>query len=538
MNYVAEFYKSNAEERKENASNFFKNVEMTEDVSEKIDKLKLTIKRAQREIAKSEENIKELSGLLYSKEYETIDKKYVIRYSGSRNGGDYYFTAPAGVVTNPNEWEEEDEAKTIIINAENKTGEIYIPVGYLYENAAVIAREYHYSITGTYSKANFNIINTYIIGIFDDYCYSSTGDYSTGRWGVKNNILRRITAAPFLEKFYGLENLKSALGNDYNLGQVCDNYHSNKAFEIILKTAPDSLKRKMITTSYSEAAPVYKLLNLKKETWDKAIEKGIEEYVYELGAWLTDPKFNKTEMEWIDFIEYINGKQADLDFYEIEYNPRWNTRNYNGNRFEICRLIGTLAYSYNRYECFRNYYSFGKFSDYAIEETINQGYTSVDSFVDDLRDYLSMCINQDTKPTLYSSYLKQTHDIAARNFKLYVSEQDEKKFEEHYKDVNAAYYGDYVIMPPKSTKDVRQEGNALNHCVASYIKRIIDNETTILFLRKKEKKDESLVTLEVRNGGIIQARGAHNRKVTKDELAVIKRYAENRELVISASVSC
>ena len=54
MNYVAEFYKSNAEERKESASNFFKNVEMTEDVSEKIDKLKLTIKRAQREIAKSE----------------------------------------------------------------------------------------------------------------------------------------------------------------------------------------------------------------------------------------------------------------------------------------------------------------------------------------------------------------------------------------------------------------------------------------------------------------------------------------------------
>ena len=91
MNYVAEFYKSNAEIRKETASNFFKNVEMTEDVSEKIDKLKLAIKKAQREIAKSEENIKELSGLLYSKEYETIDKKYVIKYSGSRNGGDYYW---------------------------------------------------------------------------------------------------------------------------------------------------------------------------------------------------------------------------------------------------------------------------------------------------------------------------------------------------------------------------------------------------------------------------------------------------------------
>lgn len=538
MNYVAEFYKSNAETRKETASNFFKNVEMTEDVSEKIDKLKLAIKRAQREIAKSEENIKELSGLLYSKEYETIDKKYVIRYSGSRNGGDYYFTVPAGVATNPNDWEEEDEAKTIIINAENKTGEIYMPVGYLYENAAVIAREYHYSINGTYSKANFNIVNTYIVGVFDDYCYSSTGACSTGRWGVKDNILRRIAAAPFLEKFYGMENLKTALGNEYNLAQVSDNYRNNKAFEIILKTAPDSLKRKMITTSYSEAAPIHKLFGLKKETWDKAVEKGVEEYVYELDTWLTDPIFNKTEMEWVDFIEYIHSKEADLDFYEISYRPRWSVRGPKGNYFEKCGLIGALASNYHRYECFRNYYSFGKFSDYVIEETINQGYTDVDNFIGDLRDYLSMCINQDIKPTLYSSYLKQTHDIASRNYKLYVSEQDEKKFEEHYKDVNAAYYGDYVIMPPKNTKDVRQEGNSLNHCVASYIKRIIDGETTILFLRKKDKKDESLVTLEVRNGGIIQARGAHNRKVNKDELAVIKRYAENRELEISAGVGC
>ena len=538
MNYVAEFYKSNAEIRKETASNFFKNVEMTEDVSEKIDKLKLAIKKAQREIAKSEENIKELSGLLYSKEYETIDKKYVIKYSGSRNGGDYYFTVPAGVVTNPNEWEEEDEAKTIIINAENKTGEIYMPIGYLYENAAVIAREYHYNITGTYSKANFNIVNTYIVGVFEDYCYSSTGACNTGRWGIKDNILRRIAAAPFLEKFYGMENLKTALGNDYNLAQVNDNYRNNKAFEIILKTAPDSLKRKMITASYSETVPVYKLFGLKKETWDKAVEKGVEEYIYELDTWLTDPIFNKTEMEWVDFIEYIHGKEADLDFYEINYRPRWSSRGPRGNYFEKCGLIGTLASNYHRYECFRKYYSFGKFSDYVIEETINQGYTDVDNFINDLRDYLSMCISQDIKPTLYSSYLKQTHDIASRNFKLYVSEQDEKKFEEHYKDVNAAYYGDYVIMPPKTTKDVRQEGNALNHCVASYIKRIIDNETTILFLRKKEKKDESLVTLEVRNGGIIQARGAHNRKVNNEELAVIKRYAENRELQISAGVGC
>ena len=535
MNYVAQFYRSSAETRSKSASEFFKNIEMTDEISEKIDKLKSIIKKAQKEITESEENIKNLSGMLYTKECEPIDKKYVLHYSG-RNGN-YDFSIPAGIPVNLDDFDEEEQIKVITINAENKTGEIYVPVGYLYESAAVIARKYKYSINGTYTKTNFTTLNTYIVGIFDSYCYSAIYNGTDGyeRY-VGDGILRKITGAPFLEKFYGIDNLKNSLGQDYTLYQVHNDYQFNKSFEIILKTAPDSIKRKMITTHYKYAMPVYKIFNLKKETWDKVIEKHLEEYVYELDSWITDPKFNKTEMEWIEFIEYINSKQGDLDFYEIEYAPRWGAKNVRGDYFQKCRLIGSLAYNYSRYECFREFYSFGKFSDYVIEETINQGYTSTESFIGDLRDYLTMCLSQNIKPTLYSSYLKQTHDIASRNYKLFISEQDEKKFEEHYKNVKAVYYGDYVIMPPKNTRDVRQEGNSLNHCVASYIKRIIDNETTILFLRKKDKKDESLITLEVRNGNIVQARGACNRKVNKEELSVIKRYAENRELHLSAGV--
>lgn len=535
MNYVAKFYKSNQETRTNNAAAFFKNVEMTEEVSDKIDVLKATIKKAQKEIQNSEEEIKELSGLLYSRQYESIENKYVLRYSNSRSGGEYYFSIPSGMASNPADWAEED--KTIIIEADNKTGTIYMPVGYIYEMGAVVARKYRYSINGSYSKANFNILETYLVGVFDGYCYSTSGN-ETGYCGSTGSaILRRIQGAPFLEKFYGIDNLSKILTN-YTLDQVKSDFQHNKSFEIILKTAPNSIKKQLLSTSFDAAQPVYRLMGLKKETWDAIIERKLEEYVYELGSWLVDPTFNKTEMEWIEFIEYINNKERDLDFYEISYAPGYRAQNSNGQYFSKCRLIGGLAYNYNRYECFHKNYSFGKFADYVIEETINQGYTSIESFVHDLRDYLQMCAAQNIKPTLYSSYLKQTHDIASRNYKLYVSAQDEQKFEEHYKDVKAVYYDDYVIMPPKGTRDVRQEGNSLNHCVASYIKRIIDGETTILFLRKKEKKDESLITLEVRDGGIVQARGAHNRKVNKEEFSIIKRYAANRELQISSGIGC
>ena len=323
MNYVAQFYKSSAETRNKNASDFFKNIEMTDEISEKIDKLKSVIKKAQKEINDSEENIKNLSGMLYTKECEPIDKKYVLHYSGRNN--DCNFSIPTGIPVNLDDLDEEEQIKVITINVENKTGEIYVPVGYLYENAAVIAREYKYSINGTYSKTNFTTLNTYIVGIFDSYCYSA--NYSATERYARDAILRKIAGAPFLEKFYGIDNLKNSLGQDYTLYQVHSNYQFNKSFEIILKTAPDSIKRRMIVTHYKDAMPVYKIFGLKKETWDKVIEKHLEEYVYELDSWITDPKFNKTEMEWIEFIEYINSKQEDLDFYEIEYAPRWSARN-------------------------------------------------------------------------------------------------------------------------------------------------------------------------------------------------------------------
>lgn len=63
-----------------------------------------------------------------------------------------------------------------------------------------------------------------------------------------------------------------------------------------------------------------------------------------------------------------------------------------------------------------------------------------------------------------------------------------------------------------------------NNCVASYIDKVIDGQCHILFLRKKNKPDESLVTIEVRNNHIVQARRRFNDDVTVEDQKAIDAF--------------
>ena len=89
------------------------------------------------------------------------------------------------------------------------------------------------------------------------------------------------------------------------------------------------------------------------------------------------------------------------------------------------------------------------------------------------------------------------------------------------------------MVAPSSTKDIQREGDNLCHCVSSYVKRVIDGTTLIFFLRKIKNKDESMITMEVRDGSVVQCRGMHNRKTTKEEDEAIKTFAEKQKLKLS-----
>ena len=76
----------------------------------------------------------------------------------------------------------------------------------------------------------------------------------------------------------------------------------------------------------------------------------------------------------------------------------------------------------------------------------------------------------------------------------------------------------YTFVLPKRANDIKKEGKALNHCVASYISRHAKGETTIIFVREKKNPQKSYFTLEYNYNRVVQLQGKKNRQKVPDEL--------------------
>lgn len=151
-----------------------------------------------------------------------------------------------------------------------------------------------------------------------------------------------------------------------------------------------------------------------------------------------------------------------------------------------------------------------------------------------LMDYMDMNTQMGaTKIDKYPKHLHTTHDIVVRNFNAFKIEHDKEKFNNVRREDLEYTQKDYSIIYPKCYTEIQKEGAQLSHCVASYVERVIKGETHILFLRKSDKLDDSLVTVEIRNDIIIQFKGAYNRSLSPEEMEFLNRYAKNKKLKIA-----
>ena len=141
--------------------------------------------------------------------------------------------------------------------------------------------------------------------------------------------------------------------------------------------------------------------------------------------------------------------------------------------------------------------------------------------IQELYDYTKMMSTISKKYDKYPRHFLTTHKIACRNYNRLKKEFSEDLFK---KCINLNYecsYKDYVFVYPKCTQDIKDEACQQNNCVASYIDDVIDGECDILFLRKKDSPNKSLVTIEVRNNIIVQALRRFNDPVTQEDQEAI-----------------
>ena len=511
-NYLKEFY-----DKKDNI-NYEEILRKTSNANEN------EINTIKKEIAKLQNTLNEKTNELhieldksYQGSYTPTNKRIVLRYNGRGGRFDFDLQSGARIIV-----EEENDT---IYHIDTKVGDVKVVVGYSYENALIFVKQYKYSINGdnTFIKTTPQI--TYTISFMNNdelYKFNLKDNFISNceNYGYSlTNTLSYVKNNEFVNEFYNTD-YKGKL----SLYDLRRNNINNKSFEIIIKQAPSEIVDQLLSLRIEEPTPIHKILGISLDTYKSAIQRGIIKYVYDNIRYISGDlkdKFNKTESEWLDLIEELKQYEEDLEFYKIDYKYSY----YSGGS-----LLGTILEVYSSNTYLQENYTLGKLINYVVNETINQGYTSVRNFLNELRDYITMCKGLGVKPTLYSSYLKQTHDITSRNYQIKVESEKEEIFASRYKDFKPYKTENYIVVAPKETKDLQEEGSRLNHCVASYIKRVIDGQCLIYFLRKQDNQEESLITLEVKDNAIVQVKGSHNRRPSDEERKALEQFAKDRKL--------
>lgn len=109
------------------------------------------------------------------------------------------------------------------------------------------------------------------------------------------------------------------------------------------------------------------------------------------------------------------------------------------------------------------------------------------------------------------------HDDALEAYNMQKSEIDNKKFEERSAFWEKWKYDEnekYLVIAPTNPADLASEGITLHHCVKTYIQKVVNGETNIMFIREKDKQKTPFFTVEISNKGTIeQIHGFGNRNI-------------------------
>lgn len=103
----------------------------------------------------------------------------------------------------------------------------------------------------------------------------------------------------------------------------------------------------------------------------------------------------------------------------------------------------------------------------------------------------------DTINQLERELKRQTYEKRLNQIKNYDKEIDE-----------------FVFLVPKDLQEIVDKGNELRHCVGNqdYLDRHANGQTTIVFIRQKDKPNAPCFTMEYANQRVVQIQGKRNRE--------------------------
>lgn len=149
-------------------------------------------------------------------------------------------------------------------------------------------------------------------------------------------------------------------------------------------------------------------------------------------------------------------------------------------------------------------------------------------------DYIADCIRLEmditSEQVLFPSSLYNAHQNTIKQVKIKSDEMLSKKINLRLKSLQKYYFesSGLMIRPAVSSKELIDEGKALNHCVGTYADRYAQGETDIFVIRKASEPDKPYFTVEVRKTEIIQVRGNRNCSPSEDVSKFIKAFKDQK----------
>ncbi len=82
----------------------------------------------------------------------------------------------------------------------------------------------------------------------------------------------------------------------------------------------------------------------------------------------------------------------------------------------------------------------------------------------------------------------------------------------------------YYVRYPQTINDLCREAIYMENCLITYVEALIQNDTTILFMRKNDEINKPFITIEIFGGQLMQAYHRFNEDCTPEEADWIRAY--------------
>ena len=159
--------------------------------------------------------------------------------------------------------------------------------------------------------------------------------------------------------------------------------------------------------------------------------------------------------------------------------------------------------------------------------------------IDEYYDYIICCeklkLNLSDKNILFPKNFIEQHDKITSELIISNNPEINNRIESLSNVISLNNYEDdnFVIFPANSVDSLIDESSQQSNCVRTYCDRVGNNECQIYFMRYKSNINKSFVTIEVRNGKVVQARTKFNEEPSIEIMNIIKKWERTLIMVVN-----